>query len=86
MRILKITLLLLLLTSCVEPEPQRFGYYDFIVKEKVILENGYYIRSTKDTVLPCSAEQYIGWDVGDTIPMKIVQNGFFEGRHLLNIK
>ena len=74
---------LLLLFSCKEEEV-TYLEYDFIIKEKVEKSNKFYIRSTKDSVLTCSAAQFIGWDKGDTIPMKIVQNGFWRGEHLLD--
>jgi hypothetical protein len=84
MKKLLIILSIITLNGCKEKQPDTFVQYNFIVKEKVSLNGDFYIRSSKDVVLPCSAKQYIGWDVGDTIPMKLITSGFYGGTHVLD--
>ena len=82
----KLFLIFLFFTSCKKPPETLYIEYDFIIKEKVKMDERFYIRSITDSVLRCSAEQVIGWDEGDTIPMKMALTGFMRGEHTINKK
>lgn len=72
--------------SCKERPPTTYLDYDFIIEEKVEKKDDFYIRSTEAVVHQISIKQFIKWKVGDTIKMRIVQDGFFKGTHVIRIK
>lgn len=65
------------LTGCNETNIESENV-DFVVTDKINFHDRFYLNS-KDTVLSVHPNDYMRYDVGDTIRFKKDKSGFFKG-------
>ena len=75
---------LLLLLSC-EKKEVEVENIDFVVIEKPTLGDRYYLKS-KDTIVSVNPDDYMRYNVGDTLKFQTDKTGFFRGTWFLREK
>jgi len=77
-----IILILIVLTSCKQEEKIPDASYFFIIEEKIKMDS-YMVKSTKGDVETISEEQFFKWNIGDTLLIGVVRDGFYKGETYL---
>lgn len=83
MKNIPLVLSVVLFLSCDEIKESDIKRFDFVVTEKIELQNDlggtdYFLKS-KDTIIRCGTVDYAEFDVGDTIKLATPTKGFFRG-------